>query len=190
VDPLIVVGLGNPGSEYENTRHNVGFTVIDELCGRFKKGLAHGKGDYLCSVARLQLTTVVLVKPLTYMNNSGLAVVDVLQRYRASLADTLVIVDDLALPLGAIRARAHGSDGGHNGLYSIIYHLNSSEFPRIRCGIRSDTMPPKEERAAFVLSAFESKEAGTVDAMINRAADAAMEFVRFGIARTMNKFNT
>jgi peptidyl-tRNA hydrolase, PTH1 family len=189
VHPLIIVGLGNPGSEYENTRHNVGFMVIDELCGRFNRDITQGKGDYLCAVARMKLTTVVLLKPLTYMNNSGLAVVDALLRYGSSLANTLVIVDDLALPLGVIRVRAKGSDGGHNGLYSIIYHMNSNEFPRIRCGIKRETMPRKGKMADFVLSAFEPEEAETVGAMVHRAADAAMEFVRSGIAQTMNKFN-
>jgi len=100
-----------------------------------------------------------------------------------------VIADDVALPLGSIRVRATGSDGGHNGLYSIIYQLNSNAFPRLRCGIRRDVMPSKNEMSSFVLSPFEKDELDTVTGMVSRATDAVVEFCVSGIARAMNRFN-
>ena len=190
MDPIVIVGLGNPGFEYEETRHNVGFRVIDVLCARFKKRLKPGKGEYLFATAELGSTRVVLIKPLTMMNNSGLAVVEILEETRTPLQQLVVIVDDFALPLGTIRVRPKGSDGGHNGLYSIIYYLQSDAFARIRCGIRQEVMPRKSEMAAFVLSSFERHERTTVQEMVGRAADAALEIVQLGISRAMNTFNT
>jgi PTH1 family peptidyl-tRNA hydrolase len=190
VDPIIVVGLGNPGTEYDWTRHNVGFKVIDELARRFKISIRPGRGDYLFAACRVSGKEVVLVKPLTYMNNSGIAVSELLEKYSAGLHELMLVADDFALPLGTIRVRTKGSDGGHNGLSSIIYQLNTNEFARIRCGIRREIMPPKERMAEFVLSPFEREERETVDAMIAKAADAVVEFTTTGIAKTMNKFNT
>jgi peptidyl-tRNA hydrolase, PTH1 family len=189
VAPLVVVGLGNPGAEYEGTRHNVGFQVIDELARRVKSRLKRGDGDYLFSLCRMDGRNLVLVKPLTYMNNSGQAALGVLERFAAPIENLMVIADDFALPLGVIRVKPKGSDGGHNGLYSIIYTLGSNEFPRIRCGIQQEAMPGKNEKADFVLSAFEPGEIEAVNAMVVRAADAALEFGRTGIARTMNLYN-
>lgn len=190
MDPIIVVGLGNPGTEYDWTRHNVGFKVIDELVRRFKTSIRPGRGDYLFAACRFSGKEVVLVKPLTYMNNSGIAVSELLEKYSAGLHELILVADDFALPLGTIRVRKKGSDGGHNGLSSVIYQLNTTEFARIRCGIRRDIMPPKERMAEFVLSPFEREERETVDAMIAKAADAVVEFATTGIAHTMNKFNT
>lgn len=184
-----MVGLGNPGAEYEGTRHNVGFQVIDELSRRVKSRLRPGDGDYLFSRCRIDGRTLVLVKPLTYMNNSGQAAVSVLERFGAPVENLMVIADDFALPLGMIRVRAKGSHGGHNGLYSIIYHLGSNEFPRIRCGIQKEPMPAKDARADFVLSGFEPGEIAIVNAMVGRAVDAALECARAGIVRAMNVFN-
>jgi len=187
---IIVVGLGNPGYEYRGTRHNIGFSVIDELSARFKKKLQAGLGEYMLGSFHVDRKELLLVKPLMYMNNSGEAVVDVLERYPIPLENLIIVADDLALPLGKIRIRPKGSDGGHNGLYSIIYHLASSEFPRIRCGIMQPEMRPKNEMAGFVLSPFEPGEQEEVGKMVKRAADAVLEFAVSGIARTMNKFNT
>ena len=190
MDPIIVVGLGNPGTEYEWTRHNVGFKVVDELSRRFKTPMKAGRGEYLFASRRIDGKKVVFAKPLTYMNNSGTAVGDLLEKYIARLEDLIIVADDFALPLGTIRVRAKGSDGGHNGLSSIIFQLNSSEFARIRCGIQQEMMLSKERMAEFVLSPFDTEERKTAEAMISRAADAVMEFVAAGIARTMNRFNT
>lgn len=188
--PILVVGLGNPGSEYEHTRHNVGFRVVDTLCERFRWQLQPGRGDYLEARGNLGGGKLLLIKPMTYMNNSGQAVKELMENSGTHLSEVLVVYDDLALPLGTLRARSKGSDGGHNGVYSIIYHLNSNEFPRIRCGIRTETMPPKEAMAGFVLSPFDKGEMPLAAEMIQRAADAVAEFVTSGIARTMNRFNT
>ena len=190
MESIVVVGLGNPGEEYHNTRHNVGFLVIDELCRRFKKNLKSGEGDYLLAHARIGDRAAILVKPLTYMNNTGIAVAEVLERFNTPQQHALVVADDFALPLGTLRIRTKGSDGGHNGLYSVIYHLNTNKFPRVRCGIKKDVMPPKTEMADFVLSPFEDDEHERVKDMVGRAADAVTEFATSGIARTMNRFNT
>jgi len=190
VVPIVVVGLGNPGSEYETTRHNIGFQVADALSLRWKKPFKPGKGDYVVARGEIGGRPVVLAKPLTYMNNSGLAVQDVLERYDATPGALLVIVDDVALPLGVLRFRARGTDGGHNGLASVMYQLQSDEFFRLRCGIMQEAMPPKTVLADFVLSRFDPEEIDPVRAMIVRAADAVTEFVVSGAASAMNKYNT
>lgn len=190
MDSIIVVGLGNPGTEYDGTRHNVGFEVVDELTRRLKTPLRSGRGEYLIASRRAEGKCIILAKPMTYMNNSGTAIKELLDGYGVPLDRLIVIVDDVALRLGTIRVRARGSDGGHNGLYSIIYQLNSHEFPRVRCGIRQGVMPPNNRMAEFVLSPFESVERKTVEGMIAKAADAVLEFTETGIARTMNRFNT
>lgn len=187
--PIIVVGLGNPGREYDGARHNIGFMVVDELSDRLKCLWKPGKGEYVFSQKAVGDTSMVLVKPLTYMNNSGEAVLDVLEQYSTPLRNVLAIVDDFTLSLGKIRVRAKGSDGGHNGLRSLIYHLNSNEFPRIRCGIKREVMPPKREMSDFVLSPFDGEEKKIVKQMIDDAADSVDEFVKSGIQQAMNVFN-
>ncbi|MBI5471113.1 MAG: aminoacyl-tRNA hydrolase [Ignavibacteriae bacterium] len=187
--PLVIAGLGNPGFEYEQTRHNLGFMVVDKLCQSLRAWWRPGKGEYVLAVAEIDERTVLLVKPLTYMNNSGEAVRDVLERFDVPISNLLVVVDDLAIELGTLRVRAKGSDGGHNGLRSIIFDLNTHEFARIRCGIKQQNMPPKSETADFVLSPFDEIERESVVKMVETAAEAASEFVRSGIGRTMTKFN-
>ncbi len=186
MDAVAVVGLGNPGSQYRETRHNVGFLVVDELCRRLRVGLKPGKGEYLIARANMEGIELHVAAPMTFMNNSGTAVVDILERFRIAPRELLVVVDDFALPLGLVRFRLNGSDGGHNGLASIIYMLNSDEFPRLRCGIGTATMPQKSDMAPFVLSPFESEEVPVVKDMVMRAADACMDFVRTGHARPVN----
>jgi PTH1 family peptidyl-tRNA hydrolase len=186
MDAVAIVGLGNPGTQYRDTRHNVGFMVVEELCRRFRIALKPGKGDYLIGRATLEGTDLHLAAPMTYMNNSGAAVADILERFRIAHRELLVVVDDFALPLGTLRFRLKGSDGGHNGLASILYMLNSNEFPRLRCGIGTASMPPKSEMAAFVLSRFEPDEVPAVKEMVMRAADACVEFARTGHTRPAN----
>lgn len=188
--PILVVGLGNPGFEYEDTRHNVGFMVVDEVSARHRWMWHRADDSYLIARSHALDPEVMLVKPLTFMNNSGEATRRALEQYSIPLSHLLVVVDDFWLTLGTIRVRARGSDGGHNGLRSIIEHLGTEEFARIRCGIRKEQMPPKEEMAEFVLSPFDPEERATVETMIRTAADAVEEFVRSGIERTMNIFNT
>ncbi len=184
-----IIGLGNPGSEYVGTRHNLGFRVIDALCKKFNLRTA-GEGDYLIGKTSYRGKHVYLVKPLTYMNNSGTAAEDIVRRYGISLQQMLVVCDDFQLPLGTLRLRPKGSDGGHNGLFSIIDQLGSKDFARLRCGIATEKMPKKKsEMAQFVLSTFDSDEEPIVKEMTGRARDAALSFITGGIDTTMNKFN-
>ena len=186
MDAVAIVGLGNPGTPYQRTRHNLGFLVIDELCRRFRAPLRPGKGEYLTARTDVEGTDAHLVAPTTFMNNSGTAVLDVLERHHLRLDRLLVVADDFVLPLGTLRFRMKGSDGGHNGLASIIFMLNSHEFPRLRCGIGAEAMPPKSEMASFVLSPFRPEELPVVEDMVQRAADACVEFARRGTARPVN----
>jgi PTH1 family peptidyl-tRNA hydrolase len=188
--PIIVVGLGNPGFEYDDTRHNVGFMVVDALSAKFNCLWYPGRGEFLVAQTRIGEKNVVLVKPLTYMNNSGRAVRDILEQYNVPLSQLLVVLDDFWFDVGMIRLRSKGSDGGHNGLSSIIYHLHSEDFARLRCGIRNEGMPAKSELATYVLSPFEDDEKEKVEAMIATAAEAVIEFALYGIEQTMNKVNT
>lgn len=185
-----IVGLGNPGSEYEGTRHNVGFFVIDELCKRTRSRLRAGRGEYLVSECKLGGRNVCLIKPLTYMNNSGLAVLDAIGQSGTAVEKMLVVSDDFQLPLGKLRIRPRGSDGGHNGLYSIIYQLQTEDFPRLRCGIQSESVPKEKDRMAqFVLEPFDRNERAGAQQMIDRAASAVTTFVLEGIEVAMNRFN-
>lgn len=170
-DGLAVIGLGNPGSEYEATRHNVGFMVADALANRLRIRMKAGKGDYLIGEKKDTRVKIIIIKPLTYMNNSGTAVRDIVERFSLGLDQILIVVDDLYLPFGTLRLRASGSDGGHNGLYSIIYHLNSMDFSRLRCGIGQENKP-EPAMADFVLSPFDDNEIPRLRAMVFRARDA------------------
>jgi PTH1 family peptidyl-tRNA hydrolase len=190
VETLLVAGLGNPGDEYAATRHNVGFMVADELCRRGGGRWESRKG--LSAIARVRIggAEIVLCKPLTYMNNSGMAVAETLRRFDLEVSSLLVVVDDLALPLGRLRIRTRGSDGGHNGLTSVIFALGSDEFARLRCGIGQEAPPPKGTMPDFVLSPFDRPEVPALREMVARAADAAATGAVGGIAAAMNRFNT
>lgn len=185
-----IIGLGNPGGEYENTRHNIGFEVIDALCERLNTRLFTGRGEYLISFTTYQGKKVGLVKPITFMNNCGLAALDIVERFKAQTENILVICDDFELPLGQIRIRQRGSDGGHNGLYSIIYHLKKQNFARIRCGIGVPTLPRKNfDKSQFVLSQFGENEKPIVQQMVSNARNASLTFISEGITAAMNKYN-
>ncbi len=187
----LIIGLGNPGREYELTRHNLGFLVADELAGSARSAFQPGKGEYWLAKCSLNESTFIVLKPVTYMNSSGIAVEDFLQREKISLGDTLVVCDDFQLPLGTVRLRPSGSDGGHNGLASIIYHLQTDQFPRLRCGIASTTMPAdKSMMADFVLERFAKPELPAVKRMVDRAKEASIAFVEDGIDGAMNRFNS
>lgn len=186
-----VVGLGNPGSLYEGTRHNLGFDVVDCLANDLKLHFKAGRGDYLIAEGTYRKKAFRLFKPLTYMNDCGTAVVEILERYDVPLDGLLVVCDDFHLPLGQLRVRPRGSDGGHNGLYSIIYHLQTDSFPRLRCGIASAAIPnDKSVMARFVLEPFALDERAAVKKMVHRAKDACLCVVAEGLSRTMNLFNT
>lgn len=186
---LLVIGLGNPGQEYANSRHNMGFMVVDELSERLRIQFKPGKGDFWFAHAVRGDEVTTLVKPVTYMNRSGIAAVEALEHFAVEAKDVVIVLDDFALPLGTLRIRPGGSDGGHNGLASIIYHLQSDEIARVRCGIRKEVMPPKGMTAEFVLDPFESDEQVQVRVMVERAADAIGEIQRSGLERAMGMFN-
>lgn len=187
----LIIGLGNPGREYEQTRHNLGFLVIDELVLSVQGTFRPGKGDYWFARCSLNNTDVTILKPVTYMNNSGSAVEEFLQQQEIPMKNILVVCDDFQLPLGTLRLRENGSDGGHNGLASIIYHLQSDQFPRLRCGIASATMPSeKSEMSNFVLERFAPLELTFVKQMVHRAQEACKSFIVHGVVQTMNLYNT
>jgi PTH1 family peptidyl-tRNA hydrolase len=187
VEPVLIVGLGNPGESYAATRHNVGFRVVDSLVLTLKTRRVKTGGDYRLVTARGEGRPVLLMQPLTYMNNSGTAVAEVLERYAVPLESMLVVVDDLALPLGKLRIRKRGSDGGHNGLFSIGYSLQTTEFPRLRCGIGVQEMPAKRAMADFVLSPFSDREAPAAERMISAATDIALTFARSGLQNAVQQ---
>lgn len=183
----LIVGLGNPGEQYRWTRHNLGFRVIDELIRRLGMGLRVGKGDYLAGKASYQGVELLLVKPLSFMNLSGRVVSELVTQYRLMLAELLVICDDVNLPLGKIRLRRQGSDGGHHGLASIIYYLGSSDFPRLRIGVGNP--PPNVHLTQYVLEEFSPEEQSIVEQAVQTAADAALSFASDGIEKAMNLYN-
>ena len=186
----MIVGLGNPGQEYAASRHNVGFMVADSLAETLGVRFAAGPGEFLQARARAGEAAIFLVKPLTYMNLSGSAVRDALA-WTGTAADRLLIVlDDFQLPLGTIRMRPSGSDGGHNGLGSVLSAMESAAVPRLRCGIGGEGLPPKEERRDFVLAPFSGGEIQAAREMISRAADAAHAFAVSGIQQAMTAHNT
>jgi PTH1 family peptidyl-tRNA hydrolase len=189
-----IVGLGNPGPKYHGTRHNVGFAVLDELAKRTHVEFESARVDALVGRWRRpeQDLVVLLAKPLTFMNASGEAVGALLHYFKIELPDLLVIVDEVQLPVGKLRARARGSAGGHNGLKSVIAHAGE-EFSRLRLGVGRGPEGPagkaQRDLADHVLSRFEADERAEVERMISRAADAAEVFVTGGIAGVMNQFN-
>ena len=184
----LIVGLGNPGPEYRDTRHNVGFNVVDELVNRWRiQDLWREKFDALHIKTMRGDDGVIVSKPLTFMNLSGRAVAAIAGFYKIDPADVFVIVDEVALPLGRLRARRDGGAGGHNGLKSIIEHLGTNAFPRMRVGVgRGDN---QRDLADHVLGRFEPSERDTVSAAVLRAADATEAFLSEGIERVMNAFN-
>ena len=184
-----MAGLGNPGIKYSLTRHNVGFFVIDVLCKRHGLNLKPGKGEWAEAHFRYHGEDVLLMKPLTYMNRSGLAVSDLIRKKELDVEDLLVIVDDFQIPLGTIRVRDKGSDGGHNGLASIAYELETEEYARLRLGIGREGNIRKDEYVDFVLGEFTEDEFELIGKMINIYADCAENFAVNGLASTMNSFN-
>ena len=184
----VVVGLGNPGREYQDTRHNVGFAVIDEIAKRYSADVTSVKFKSLYTDIRIKNSKVLLVKPTTYMNNSGQALREVMDFYKLDPSDILVIYDDIDIPIGKIRVRKKGSSGSHNGLRSIVKHLGSEEFPRIRVGIGRP-----DERISltnYVLGKFSEDERIDINKAIKNSADAVESLIDVGIDNTMNKYNS
>ncbi len=183
----LVVGLGNPGSRYAGTRHNVGFETLDLLAKRHGLDWATAPKGAEGLVANWRMGGAIFAKPLTFMNLSGAAVVPLLQFYKIELADLLVIVDEVQLDTGRIRVRPSGSAGGHNGLKSIIGSLGTDAFPRLRIGVgRGDS---RRDLADHVLAKFDKDERAIVEDAVVRAADASEAFIEHGIQVAMNRFN-
>ena len=185
----IVVGLGNPGREYAGTRHNIGFDVADRLAATHTDGTWRAAGSALEVRWRRGPADedVLIVKPLTFMNRSGEAVGEVIRFYKVPVGDVLIVCDDVNLPLGRLRARASGSEGGHNGLRSIAEQLGTIEYPRLRIGVgRGDA---RRDLADHVLARFEPDEAELVAEAVGRAAEATGLWIREGLVRMMNSFN-
>ena len=195
----LIVGLGNPGPKYLHTRHNVGFMIADAAAQRARLRLSTApKGSkWTAWLKRQELAEAgqgsyqgrafTLIKPLTFMNRSGEAVAHYARALNLEAQDILVIFDDISLPVGTVRLRKKGGAGGHNGVQSIIDHLGTSEFPRLRFGVGNDF--ERGEQVDYVLSPFEPEEQETVEAAINQAADAVLASIREGIDIAMNQYN-
>ena len=186
----LIVGLGNPGSEYEKTRHNAGFLALDRVASRHARGaVPRSKHASVLLEASIAGERVILLKPLTFMNRSGTPVAEVLNFYKLSPAsDLLVLVDDYALPLGSIRVRAEGSAGGHNGLADVERALGTAAYPRLRIGV---DQPPAtyDDPADWVLGRFTDAELAALGPALDKSADAVETFVSRGVTAAMNTFN-
>jgi PTH1 family peptidyl-tRNA hydrolase len=185
----LFAGLGNIGREYAGTRHNAGFEVVDLVEQKLERstGWRAGKGEYYFAKGWRGSEEILLIKPTTYMNLSGRAIRDAMQFYKVPVTNLIVIADDLALPLGTLRLRLLGSDGGHNGLTSVIYELGTEDFARLRCGIGANFR--RGDQVNFVLSKFKPDEIEMAQAMMERAIVACLEIVDSGIQKAMNIVN-
>jgi len=181
----IIAGLGNPGKEYASSRHNAGYMAVEYLAGKLNTKLNKLKFNSVYGDTSINGEKVMLVKPVTYMNKSGIAIAEIVKFYKISTSNLIVIYDDIDIPLGALRIRPSGSAGTHNGMKSIVDSIGS-EFPRIRIGIgRNEEM----DLADFVLQRFSSNEKDIVTPIIEKAAEAAVEIIENGIDSAMQKYN-
>lgn len=183
----LIIGLGNPGTKYENTRHNVGFLTIDLLSMKYGIKVSKLKHKALLGEGIIEGQRVVLAKPQTFMNSSGESVREMVEWYKAPMSSVIIVYDDIDLALGKIRVRPGGSSGTHNGMKSIIYQLQEDTFPRVRIGIGK---PPENwDLADFVLSRFGDEERPVIIESIKRAAEAVSAIISSGTETAMNKFN-
>lgn len=185
----LIAGLGNPGTQYARTRHNLGFITLDVLAAELGVSFTRVQDEAQVVRAHYAGSTVMLVKPQTYMNNSGRAVATIARRNGCEADDILVIVDDKDLPLGKIRLRNGGSAGGHNGLKSITECLGTDAYPRLRMGIATEFMSRMDELSDYVLSRFQPEEMKSVTEMTQQAMSAAVCWIENGIESAMNRFN-
>ena len=184
----IVVGLGNPGPKYDWTRHNVGFLVVDELADRANIPVQRVKYKALTNTTKLGGKSVLLMKPVTYMNLSGEAVGQAARFYKVPPERVLVISDDVSLPQGKLRIRRSGSAGGHNGLKNIIAHLGTDQFPRVKVGVGNKPRPDSD-MAAWVLGKFTGPDKEAMEAAVTKAADAVTCLIEQGADKAMAQFN-
>lgn len=184
---FVIAGLGNPSKEYDRTRHNVGFAVIDALADKYRIDVSEKKHKAFCGKGIIEGQRVILIKPQTYMNLSGESIRSVVDYYKLEPADLIVCYDDISLAPGQLRIREKGSAGGHNGIKNIIAHLGTQEFPRIKVGIGEK--PRQMDLAAYVLSRFSQGEQKLMDEAYLDAANACVMMMTEGIDRAMNVFN-
>ncbi len=182
----LVVGLGNPGTKFQGTRHNIGYDLVDRLAQGGLSSTFSRKFEALCTEIDIDYRRVMLLKPETFMNLSGRSVGQAVRFLKLPLTDLLVVCDDLSLPLGKLRLRPGGTDGGQKGLRDIINHLGSDQFPRLRIGIGDRE---QADAADFVLSRFRSTERATIDDALILASQAVAVWVTQGIDAAMNRFN-
>lgn len=184
----VIAGLGNPTKEYDKTRHNVGFASIDVLADKYGIDVSERKHKALCGKGVIEGQKVILIKPQTFMNLSGESIREVMDYYKITPEEIVVIYDDISLEPGQLRIRLKGSAGGHNGIKNIIAQLGSQEFPRIKVGVGAK--PPRMDLAAYVLSRFGTGEQKLMDEAFRDAADAAVMMITDGAERAMNHYNT
>ena len=184
---ILIAGLGNPDLRYAATRHNVGFEAVARLLEAYQIKGEKKKFHALLAQGEIEGTPCLFCRPQTYMNNSGVAVREIMDFYKLTARELLVIYDDISIPFGALRLRAGGSAGGHNGMKSVIAHLGAQDFPRIRIGVGEK--PPGWDLADYVLSGFTKEEIPVIRETIELAAKAAACIVSQGLDRAMNRFN-
>ena len=183
---IAIIGLGNIGDKYANTKHNAGFWVIEELATRYKLTFKPGKGNYL--YANSKSKNFILVKPTTGMNKSGTAIIEIMKQWNILISSIYVVVDDVDLPLGVLRIKPKGGDACHKGLENIIYQLRSKNFARIKFGIATnENMRPSEE---YVLNPFKKDKLSDVQQMVKRCADSIQSIMVKGMSNSMNKYNS
>lgn len=187
-----IVGLGNPGNRYRNTRHNIGFRAIESLVSAFNAKHLESTHLYECYQSSIPEFNTLLVIPLTFMNNSGFAIKEIHTKYEIPIERFLVAFDDFQLPFGTLRTRPKGSDGGHNGLASAIYHLQSDLLPRLRIGIAGKSIPKEhthETMADYVLSPFEKDEEKLIPELLRHIEETCKCWIQFDIQKTMSLYN-
>ena len=185
---FLIVGLGNPGKNYEFTRHNAGFLTLDHIASELDTEINNLKNNALAADVVINNHRCLLVKPQTFMNNSGTAVRDIAKFYKIPPEKIVVIFDDISLPCGKLRIRRKGTDGGHNGIKSIIYHLNSDQFPRIKIGVGAKPNP-EYDLADWVLSKFGKDDTEQLKAAITKATEVLPFILDGEIDKAMNKAN-
>lgn len=184
----VIVGIGNPGKKYENTRHNIGFITIDYMAALYNIDVNKIKYKALIGEGVIEGERVILVKPQTYVNLSGESIREITQFYKIPPENVIVIYDDVSLEPGSLRIRKKGSDGGHNGIKSIIYQLQSDTFPRIKLGVGAK--PPHYDLADWVLAKFTDSDIKVMSKTVEAAAKAVPEIIKNGPESAMNKFNS
>jgi PTH1 family peptidyl-tRNA hydrolase len=180
----ILLGIGNPGNKYIQNRHNAGFMMLDYLADSLSLSFKPSKYDYYFSEGEISSNNFVLIKPTTYVNNTGIAALQAVNKYEVALQDFLVIVDDLNLELSKLRIRQSGGDGGHNGISSIIYHLSSDQFPRLRIGIGSEFN--KGEMAGYVLQDFNEEEKKILENTFKVGSILLEDFIKGGFSQMLD----